>query len=93
MTAYRKVPVEIQAWPIADLVKSAERDWPSLPTAVRTAYGKGGVVFTSRGMYVPTLEGSMFGDIASYLIEGVQGELYPCKPDIFKATYELAVGV
>ncbi len=38
---------------------------------------------------IETLEGDMRGDVGDYLIRGVQGELYPCKPDIFKATYEL----
>lgn len=37
---------------------------------------------------VSTLEGSMTGRKGDWLIKGVQGELYPCKPDIFSATYE-----
>jgi hypothetical protein len=39
---------------------------------------------------VPTLEGEMRGEQNDWLIRGVQGELYPCKPDIFAATYEPA---
>jgi hypothetical protein len=39
---------------------------------------------------VPTLEGEMRGDRGDWLIRGVKGELYPCKPDIFAATYEPA---
>lgn len=39
---------------------------------------------------VGTLEGSMTGQIGDWLIRGVKGELYPCKPDIFEATYEPA---
>ncbi len=39
---------------------------------------------------IPTLEGDMRADIGDYIIRGVKGELYPCKPDIFAATYEPA---
>lgn len=37
---------------------------------------------------IHTLEGDHRGDIGDYIIRGVKGELYPCKPDIFEATYE-----
>lgn len=35
-----------------------------------------------------TLEGTMRADVGDYIITGVKGEVYPCKPDIFKATYD-----
>ena len=35
-----------------------------------------------------TLEGTMHADNGDYIIKGVKGEIYPCKPDIFEATYE-----
>jgi hypothetical protein len=38
---------------------------------------------------IPTLEGEMTATIGDYIIRGVQGEFYPCKPDIFEKTYEL----
>lgn len=38
---------------------------------------------------VKTLEGTMLGKKGDYLIEGINGELYPCKPDIFKKTYQV----
>jgi hypothetical protein len=37
---------------------------------------------------IPTLEGEMIASIGDYIIRGVQGEFYPCKPDIFELTYE-----
>lgn len=37
-----------------------------------------------------TLEGTMRADVGDYIITGVKGERYPCKPDIFHATYEPA---
>lgn len=39
---------------------------------------------------IPTLEGVMRADLGDWIIRGVQGEFYPCKPDIFAATYEPA---
>lgn len=38
---------------------------------------------------IPTLEGTMHASIGDYIITGVNGEQYPCKPDIFDKTYEL----
>ena len=37
---------------------------------------------------IVTLEGTMRADVGDYVITGVKGEVYPCKPDIFEATYE-----
>jgi len=37
---------------------------------------------------IETLEGTMVGEPGDWLITGVQGEKYPCKPDIFEQTYE-----
>jgi len=39
---------------------------------------------------IPTLEGVMRAEVGDWIIRGVKGELYPCKPDIFAATYEPA---
>ena len=40
-------------------------------------------------MIIPTLEGDHFADVGDYIIRGVKGEFYPCKPDIFKLTYDI----
>ena len=40
------------------------------------------------GLFIKTLEGTMLASINDYIIKGVSGEFYPCKPDIFAATYE-----
>ena len=37
---------------------------------------------------IETLEGTMHADYGDYIIKGVNGELYPCKPNIFEKTYE-----
>jgi hypothetical protein len=39
-------------------------------------------------IYLLTLEGDMRVSLGDYIIKGVKGEFYPCKPDIFKATYD-----
>jgi hypothetical protein len=96
MSHFRKKPVVIEAWLIRELCHQAEWDWWALPQAVRDLYdGKnriegvtGGVVFTNDGVHIPTLEGAMFGAKTDWLIKGIKGEFYPCKPDIFEATYE-----
>lgn len=39
-------------------------------------------------LLIATLEGTMRAEVGDWIIRGVKGELYPCKPDIFAATYE-----
>ena len=41
------------------------------------------------GLLIPTLEGVMTAQENDFIIKGVKGEIYPCKPDIFEQTYEL----
>lgn len=45
---------------------------------------------TDREVIIHTLEGDMKASVGDYIITGVNGEQYPCKPDIFEKTYELA---
>ena len=42
----------------------------------------------SHPFIIDTLEGTMNGDAGDYLIIGIKGEMYPCKPDIFEASYD-----
>ena len=43
---------------------------------------------TDKEVYIETLEGTMKANVGDYIITGVNGEKYPCKPDIFAKTYE-----
>ena len=43
------------------------------------------------GLIIKTLEGEHLANIGDWIIKGVAGEFYPCKPDIFNKTYELVV--
>ena len=40
-------------------------------------------------LIIPTLEGSMTASVNDWIIKGISGEFYPCKPEIFEATYDL----
>lgn len=46
--------------------------------------------FKGDGLFISTLEGTMRASKDDYIIQGVNGEFYPCKPDIFKKTYNVA---
>jgi hypothetical protein len=82
MAKYRKKPVVIEAeqWEGHNL-----NDEGSLFQSPKVIIKSDGSEFM-----VTTLEGVMTGQKGDWLIRGVKGELYPCKPDIFAATYELA---
>ena len=85
---YRKKPVVIEAW---KFTRKALEDIDSWVRKYRddiklvSQYG-GDVLYIE----IETLEGTMRAELNDYIIKGVQGEFYPCKPDIFEATYELA---
>jgi hypothetical protein len=84
---YRKKPVTIDAWLIADLMKL---DFHELPDLVRLGVlgERPSLRFATEGLYITTLEGGMFGRPEDMLICGVVGEFYPCRPDVFAATYD-----
>lgn len=79
---YRKKPVEVRAWKIS--LDGQEPDW------VRESFDGGRIDWcpAGEGIYINTLEGRMKANIGDMLIEGVKGELYGCRADIFAATYE-----
>ena len=64
----------------------------TVDNAVQVQSWCGGTIGTGYGepvaLIIPTLEGSMVASLGDYVIRGVQGEFYPCKPDIFAQTYE-----
>ena len=83
MGQYRKKPVVIEAeqYLLGEVIRAK---W--LFDAMES-----GIVFSDAdGLKIKTLEGVMSASVGDWIIRGVQGELYPCKPDIFAATYEAA---
>jgi len=80
MAKYRKKPVVIEAiqW-TGDNLKEC-LDFMKFSNRTRTVYRD--------KIIIHTLEGAMTASIGDYIIKGVSGEFYPCKPDIFEKTYE-----
>ena len=86
MKNFKKKPVVIQATQLID------NNFRSLDT-IPISHCKDWVVGNDDEGYfvaIPTLEGVMKARNNDYIIRGIKGEYYPCKPDIFEATYEPA---
>jgi hypothetical protein len=80
---FRKKPVEIEAMRLT-------KENGGIVAAWCGGVLRGGPGGGSRGgtVLIRTLEGTMAAEPGDYVIQGVAGEFYPCKPDIFAATYE-----
>lgn len=87
MSQYRKKPVIIEAWSVKSILNAAEHEWKALPQRIIEAYEKGEIIFIPDAILIQTREGEMQGDFNDIIIQGIKGELYPCKADIFEATY------
>lgn len=87
---FRKIPVEIEAEKAGTLIKLAATNWNKLPKWFKIQYEAGNVIILPNSLKIVTLEGTMRAEYEDYVIQGVKGEIYPCKPDIFKKTYEPA---
>lgn len=87
MPLYRKKPVEIEAMLFDHSPESASSiiEWAAEHGASLECHHDGK---ESHILHIPTLEGLMHGSPGDMIIKGVKGEFYPCKPDIFAATYE-----
>lgn len=84
---YRKKPVVIEAIQFnrSFSIKQIEEFTDGKATNFRTEKCPNGKSYCD----IETLEGTMLVTEGDYIIKGVNGEFYPCKPDIFKKTYEL----
>jgi hypothetical protein len=88
---FRKKPVLVQAVRTADVLRAAGGDWSELPEWLKAFYEAGNMLFLPGSVEILTLEGHMRAEAADWIIQGVKGEIYPCKPDIFEQTYERVV--
>lgn len=79
---YRKKPVVIDAVQWDGTNRDAIHDF--CPVATSGSDGSG----NPRSLYIKTKEGVMEALIGDWIIKGVVGEFYPCKPEVFAATYE-----
>lgn len=94
MASYRKKPVVIEAFKW-----TRDTELEDSPTWIIDAINNGDIrTYEISGligapkiyMEIDTLEGTHIANVGDYIIKGIKGELYPCKPDIFEATYEVA---
>lgn len=82
---YRKKPVIVEAFQVTQELLD-QKGW-SEEYIVDESNRK--IKYRLDHVIIETLEGEMIADIGDYIIIGIKGEAYPCKPDIFKLTYEL----
>lgn len=89
---FRKKPVEIEAINasvIFEIRDKAGEYWKGgVPSWFKDAYEKGVIGFNEDSISISTLEGEMKAQKDDWIIRGIRGELYPCKSDIFEATYD-----
>lgn len=90
MGKFRKKPVVIEAIRVRDVIHAAATSWTDLPAWIREAYNCGVILFGSTSVTIRTLEGTHEGRgrFNDWIIRGIKGELYLCKPEIFDMTYE-----
>ena len=79
MSFFRKKPVVIEARRME--LGAYFGDWPGVEVNYPGSMGRARIT---------TLEGVMIAENGDWIIKGIKGEFYPCKPDIFDATYEPA---
>ena len=91
MAKYRKKPVINEAVQFNGFNKeNGQVDLSERPEWLINEFGKKIIFFDKRNtLTIKTLEGNMIANIGDWIIKGVKGEYYPCKPDIFEQTYEL----
>jgi len=86
---YRKIPVEIEAFKYDGDFKKSDGIW-CIPTWAKNAIDEGLIKiadYAEGTLLIKTLEGCMTTNVGDYIIQGVNGEIYPCKADIFEKTY------
>ncbi len=91
MPQYRKKPVVIEAITFDALVKYGKENGGNIINGMPWSFNYNGHPVTHENddcYLIPTLEGTMNFNRGDMLITGVKGEIYPCRADIFEATYE-----
>ena len=98
MAKYRKKPVIVEAVKLDGLYPSKIKECIeflegkvidlSNPITDDKFYDYCNIVSDNGGITIHTLEGNMLEKDGDYIIKGVNGEFYPCKPDVFEKTYE-----
>lgn len=83
MAEYRKKPIVVEA-----VQYLGYESLPEIAQFMKDEYLR--VLFkpVSEQLIIPTLEGDHEANVGDWIIKGIKGEFYPCKPDIFEQTYE-----
>ena len=79
---YRKKPVEIEAIQFSGWNHDEIFDW------INDNINSVQPICYKETIQINTLEGVMTASVGDYIIKGIKGEFYPCKPDIFETTYQ-----
>ena len=89
---YRKKPVEIEAvrWTGNNFEEIRQFAGQHTNIVIHDTAWNAGAGAAVAVLSIHTLEGDMKAEYGDYIIKGVTGEFYPCKPDIFAKTYEVA---
>ncbi len=84
---FKKRPVVIEAiqWTGENYDKVCQFTGITQIGRTRIAFSDGGI---SDQLVIPTLEGEHRANLGDFIIQGIKGEFYPCKPDIFEQTYK-----
>lgn len=83
MPFFRKKPVIIEAYCFDQKRDNYRPDW------FQDRVSANEIITYPDHAIIKTLEGDMRADLGDWVIKGVKGEVYPCKPDIFETTYEM----
>lgn len=94
MAKYRKKPVVVEAFKWTggpDQTEDPEWIVQAIERGAVLIHGHGDAPLGQTGLHlhIQTLVGELTANVGDYIIQGIKGELDPCKPDIFEQTYEL----
>lgn len=88
---FRKKPIEVWAMQFRTNNEDGSPNMDAIVNWINQGKSKEELHAWHNGtnIFIDTLEGSMTAEVGDWVIRGVKGEFYPCKPDIFNMTYEL----
>lgn len=83
MPFYRSKPV------VKEAIQWTGDNWEQVSELGRRAHNGNAKLYSDDTLVIVTLEGDMIASLGDFIVIGVKGELYPCKPDIFERSHEL----
>lgn len=86
MAKYRKKPVVIEAVQVTKDYLKSKPTVERFETLDGTSFA---ITYTEDAALIQTMEGTMAAELGDWILTGIQNEMYPCKDDIFKASFDL----